>query len=362
MKKCLWIGGLISLTCAGLSCIKGRIPSETVIPESRIDSGFLQYFRQNSGLIAGEGTRSISLADGRTLWLFGQSHLNDFNAGNQMMNCAPNAHNAAMISDASFVMQTLNNGNADFIPSNETGKWFSPLHGYQYNDTVFIFAKKEGGASLNTRTYVAKFHFPDLQLAQIDSFYLNNTLYGYTAYTDTSLGFCFVYGLYQPDSVANNALFVARFPMNDIHMKWQYYSNNDWVDASSSAQVIAKVPGENFSVRKIKKRYILLTQTAGKACNQGNEIYCQSAANTWGTFLNYHLIHRVGDSLSFTTPVTYGVCLHPQFLNANNEALITYSISGYGTCIPTCSGGYDNPDYYRIRTVRIPLKKLDVGF
>ncbi|MBK7762701.1 MAG: hypothetical protein IPI46_04925 [Bacteroidetes bacterium] len=362
MKYCIHVILLIIVAFTMNACLKGRIPVETIIPVSRVDSVFLQHFRQTSGVIAAEGTTSLPLSDGRTLWLFGKAHLNDYNSVSGMMACMPNANNAAMLSDVSMNMSTLNVGNNDFIPSNETGKWFIPLHAYQYNDTVYVFAKKQGGISLNTRTYIVKYRFPDFQYLKVDSMSLNQTMYGYTSYVDTGKGFCYVYGIYRPDTLADNALYVARFPMNDIHSKWQYYAHNDWVDVASAAQIIAYVPGENFSVRKIKSRYVLLTQAYGKACNKGTEIYAQSGANPWGDFLNYHLIHTIGDSLGVVTPVCYGVTLHPQYLNSDNEVLITYSINGYGTCIPTCTSGYDNPDYYRIRTLRVGLKKIDVAF
>ena len=345
------------------ACLKGRIPPEVKLPESRIDSTFLSYFKQTSGVTAGEGTTSLTLSDGRTLWLFGNSHLNDYNSGTGQIACAPNVHNAAMTSDGSFVMTTLNMGSSDFIPSNETGKWFSPLHAYQYADTVFVFAKKSGG-SPNTKTYVAKFHFPDLQFIRVDSFYFNNTNYGYTVFLDQAVGFGYVYGLYQPGTLKDNDMYLARFPMNSLHSKWQFYSKttSSWMDPSSAATSLALIPGENFSIREVKNKFILLTQEYGKMCDKGTKIYSSTAPHPYGNFLNHQLLHTIGDSLNGVTPVTYGVTLHPQFLNAENEVLITYTINGYAPCIPTCTAGFDNPDYYRIRTLRVGLKKIDAAY
>ncbi|HNB80471.1 MAG TPA: hypothetical protein PLP14_00120 [Chitinophagaceae bacterium] len=360
MNKIFILGGCSTVLLL-TSCLKGHIPHETIIPEARIDSVFLHYFQQQTGVIAAEGTTSLPLSDGRTLWLFGTAHLNDYQTGTGMMNCLPNAHNAAMISSSTFTMQTLNTGNSDFLPSNETDTWFKPLHAYQYDDTVFVFAKKSGATVLNARTYIAKYHFPDLQLIRIDSMLLNQTIYGYTCFTDTATGFCYVYGLYRPDTLADNALYCARFPMNDLQAKWQYYAENDWVDPPSSALPVAWVPAENFSLRKIQNRYMLLTRELGKACNKGRKIYARSSSNPFGTFLNEHLVYEIGDSLGVVTPVCSDIALHPQWLQ-NGEVLLTYSIWGYGTCIPTCQSGFDNPDFYRIRTLRIPLKKLDSAF
>jgi hypothetical protein len=334
-----------------------------VLPVSHIDSAFLSHFQLTSGITAGEGTTSLTLSDGRVLWLFGQSHLNDYNSSTGLITCSPNVHNAAMTTNTVWSTNTLNTGTNDFIPSNESGTWFKPLHAYQYADTVFVFAKKEGAGN-NTRTFVAKFHFPDLTYLRIDSFHFNNTNYGYSVLTDMSVGFGYVFGLYQPDLNGMNGMFLARFPLNSLHDNWQYYSADlqKWMDPSNAGTPLAQVPGENFSVCKIRNKYILLTQEAGKTCNQGAKIYSQTSAYIYGTYKNYQLLHTITDQMGGITPATYGVSLHPQFLNTSDEVLVTYTVNGYEPCILTCSGGYDNPDYYRVKTLRVGLKKIDPAF
>jgi hypothetical protein len=323
----------------------------------------MSYFHQTNGLIAGEGTTSLTLSDARILFLFGNSHLDDYVSSSALVPCTTNVHNAAMIMSSGFVMSTLNTPGNDFIPSNQDGRWFTPLHAYQYADTVFVFAKKMGGIP-NTRTYVAKFHFPDLQFVRVDSMLYNNTNYGYTVFINTSLGFGYAYGLYQPSVLTNNDMYLARFPMNAIHDKWQFYSKDEakWVDPPSGATSLAQIPGENFSIRLIKNKYVLLTQEAGKTCNYGNKIYAQTSALPYGGFQNYHLLHTLTDSLNGNTPASYGITIHPQFLNNADELLVTYAINGYEPCITTCIGGYVNPDYYRIRALRIGLKRIDASY
>lgn len=348
------------LFCFG-SCLKGRKSTEAKAPEAFIDSVFLQYFRQTSGLTAAQGTNSILLSNGKTLWLFGNGHIDDYDALSGLIACTTNVKNAAMLSDSNFTMQTLNIGMNDFIPSNEHTKYFTPLHGYEYDDTVYIFAKKEGGG-VNTRTYLAKFTMPTLQYLSIDSFNFNNTNYGYTVFSDTAKGFCFIYGLYQPNVTSENAMYLARFSLTTPHSQWQFYHPDIWYTQASSASSIASIPGENFSIRKIQQSYVLLTQQAGKACNKGTELYAQTGATEYGPFANFNLIYSISDRIGGNSPKTYGISLHPQFLNSSNEVLATYCVDGYAPCVPTCTAGYDNPDFYRIKTLRIPLKRISLGF
>lgn len=361
MKSYAGIFLLIGTTLFLSACLKGRFPAEVVVPQSYIDSTFLGYFRQTSGLTAGEGARSFTLADGRVIWLFGQSHLNDYNTSLNMIACNPNVNNAAVTMSPTFQFQTLNAGLNDFIPSNEAGRWFYPLHGYQYADTVFIFARKQGGG-VNNRTYVAKYHFPDLQYLRLDSFAYANTIYGYSMFTDSARGFCYIYGLVNTGLFNDNAMVLARFRMNSLHDTWQFYSHDTWVNLPSGATSLVSVPGDNFSVCEVDTKFILLTQAAERSCNKGTSIFSQTASNPYGPFHNDQLLHTISDSLSGATPVTYGVTLHREFLNADGEILVTYAIHGYEPCVANCIGGYTNPDYYRIRTLRVALRKIDPGF
>ncbi|MBL7766086.1 MAG: hypothetical protein JNJ58_08340 [Chitinophagaceae bacterium] len=349
---------LLSLIAILNACKPKPIPGNPSVSVSVDDSVYLGYFQQNTGMIAGQGGQSMSLSDGRTLWLFSSAHLNDFTGG--IFSCNPNAHNAAMVQSASNVFQTLNTGNTDFIPCGENGSWFRPLGAYQFLDTVFVFAKKEG-SNTNAMTYIAKIHFPDLQYVRIDSMNLYNTHYGYNVVADTVEGFCYIYGLRQANVNQNNEVYLARIPMNDVHGIWLYYSNGSWFNPPSSASSLLSVPGENFSIRKVKGKYVVLTQDGGQQCNQISHLYSRISSYAWGPFNNLVQLHEIKDRLSNVYAQTSGASLHPQFINGKNQILVTYSINGYSPCLNTCASGMDNPDYYRTKAIRIDLKNIDSG-
>lgn len=356
---------IISTTILGLcmfvfyACKKKETESTNKLLPTYTDSSTTAMFQQTQGVTAALGGKSLALNDGRILWLFGASHLNDFTA-NQTIACSANAHNSAMIQTTSNTMQTLNAGNADFIPSNESNTWFTPLHAYQYEDTVFVFAKKESAVA-NYKTYIAKIHFPDMQFVRLDSMSLNTTIYGYNIIADTMQGFCFIYGLYQPLSASTSSLTLARFSLTSPHSTWLYYDNSKWYNPPSSASTIATIPAENVCIEKVKNKYILMTQDAGFTCNTGFTIYSKVASNPWGPFSNYVQQYQVADKLAGISPATKDVAIHRENINGNDEILMTYAINGYAPCMNTCNGGEDNPDYYRIKAVRIPLKNFDPG-
>lgn len=352
LSSLLFLSGFIFLQ----SCLKNDLPTAPVITAASIDSNVTELFRAPIGVVAGTGGTSMTLNDGRVLWFYGPSHLNDMNGSGQIA-CTPNVHNAIALQQGNQ-WTTVNAPNADAIPSNEANTWFEPLHAYQFFDTVFVFAKKVG-TSAQHDTYIAKFRFPDMQFLRTDSIGTAGTSFGYSVVVDTAIGFCYIYGLHQPSLTSQNDLFLARFSMNNPHSPWLYYSTSGWVNVSSAALPLTTVPGENVSVRKVKGKYILLTQDAGKTCNQGTGISSSIGADAWGPFNNPTKLYTISDKINGVTPVTFGACLQPQWLNNSNEIIVTYSMDGYAPCVTTCTNGYDEADYHRLKAIRVSLKNID---
>src|SRR5438105_4510996 len=61
------------------------------------DQTFTEFFRRTSGWTAGDGALSVALSDGRVLWLFGDSHVDDFDAATGTMPCLFQARNAGLV-------------------------------------------------------------------------------------------------------------------------------------------------------------------------------------------------------------------------------------------------------------------------
>src|SRR5438105_13127713 len=66
-------------------------------PAAHKDQIFTEFFRRTSGWVAGDGALSVPLADGRVLWLFGDSHVDDFDPVNRTMPCLFQTRNAALL-------------------------------------------------------------------------------------------------------------------------------------------------------------------------------------------------------------------------------------------------------------------------
>src|SRR4029077_16965297 len=83
------LGSLVS--CAS----KPPTPREVV--QAHKDPAFTEFFRRTSGWTAGDGALSIPLSGGRILWLFGDSHVDDFDAATGTIPCLFQTRNAALL-------------------------------------------------------------------------------------------------------------------------------------------------------------------------------------------------------------------------------------------------------------------------
>ena len=78
------------------------------------DSVFTSYFQRTSGWTGSDGGYSIRLTDGRTLWLWGDSHIDGYNASDSTLPCLFQVNNSALLQSSA--------GNADMGTLIETGR------------------------------------------------------------------------------------------------------------------------------------------------------------------------------------------------------------------------------------------------
>src|SRR6266566_1987805 len=96
---------MITLSCFALALVvpfvscasQPSAPREVI--QAHKDPAFTEFFRRTSGWTAGDGALSIPLSDGRILWLFGDSHIDDFDPKTETTPCLFQVRNAGLIQD-----------------------------------------------------------------------------------------------------------------------------------------------------------------------------------------------------------------------------------------------------------------------
>src|ERR1051326_3209289 len=94
MRWLAWLG----VAVVGLlgSCALGPQVG-TGAAKARKDPEFTEFFRRTNGWTAGDGAFSLSLSDGRILWLFGDSYIDHLDPQTQTVPCLFQVRNVAML-------------------------------------------------------------------------------------------------------------------------------------------------------------------------------------------------------------------------------------------------------------------------
>lgn len=335
------------------------------------DSTVTNFFRRTSGWIASDGGITINLSNGDNLWLMGDSHIDDYDAATATIPCLFQVRNAALLQPKSnwdwHDTKTLtgnSTGIKSYLKNNKDDKYFMwPGTGFQIRDTVYVYCgslKNEGtgafGFAAAGNDLMAKIVYPSMQVAGFDTLQdFRGINFGVGFIEDKKDGYIYAYG--QKLDYLTSSLYVARFPAAKSSANWDFWNGNAWVKDIGKAAAVTKQDGVTgtYHISKVKEKILLTSSALSINCDAGKDIYTSVSTYFTGPFTDKKTIYTIDDTLKGHYPFFYTTVAHPQFINEKNELLITYSINGYGDCVETCINGRMNPDYYRIKAIRVPL-------
>lgn len=355
----LWLGG------------NRAVAASLPVTEAREDKAFTGFFRQTNGWTAGDVATSIALSDGRVLWLFGDSYVDQFEEKTGSLPCLFDARNAVLVqcTNDPWHPRTLvnsNSGDKSFfhppkISAGEPSVWFWPAAGFQKGDTVYIHLSElqstpQGGmwGFKTIGQYWAKLSFSDLNVMgykELPAF--NGISFGCGFVKDENDGLIYAFG--QKQRFTASDVFVARFPANNPEGPWTFWTGKTWDANVTNAARVTQGASTSVGVCKVGSRFLLLTTEFSVACDQGRAIYISFADRPIGPFSPRTKIFTVDDVVQGHHPFFYLAEAHPEFIQ-DDQLLITYCINGYLPCVPNCVNGRMNPDYYRPRALRLLLK------
>ncbi|HEY2725705.1 MAG TPA: hypothetical protein VGI61_00915, partial [Parafilimonas sp.] len=251
-----------------------------------------------------------------------------------------------------------------YLKNNADDKYFSwPSAGIQIKDTIYVYCNSlmnangaEGfGFASSGNDYFAKIKFPEMNVVGYISLQnFNGIGFGIGFIKDDANEFVYVYG--QKLIYTQNSLYVARFSVNDPNCNWEFWNGKLWSKNVNEIMPVAKQFGVEgtFQVSKIKNKIVLTSSALSVGCDQGKNIYTAVSNNITGPFSEKKTAYIIDDTLQGHYPFFYAAIVHSEFINDKDEVLMTYAINGYGKCVETCINNRFNPDYYRLKAVRIP--------
>jgi hypothetical protein len=359
----------LALIVSFVSCAtKPSTPREVV--QAHKDPAFTEFFRRTSGWTAGDGALSIPLSDDRVLWLFGDSHVDDLDASGTMP-CLFQTRNAALLHSQNDLQngRTLIGKGPGFrswlkLPGGDH-EWFWPICGFQTGDKIYVYLsalRKTApggmwGFESSGHDYLAKIQFPEMEPIEYCALpNFNGITFGNGFVTDE--GYTYAFGGKQKGLASD--VYVARFRCDDPQGEWQFRARERWGANGTNAVPIARGASTSIHVCKIRDTFVLTTSAFSIACDQGREIYMSTSRSPTGPFSARKKIFTIDDRYEGHYPFFYLPIVHPEFINSDNEVLVTYSINGYEPCVSSCVKGRAIPDHYRPRAIRVPLELIGV--
>jgi len=352
------------------------------------DREFTDFFRQTSGWTAGDGALSIPLSGGQVLWLFGDSHVDDIEPKNGTMPCLFQVRNAGFLQLRTNDLtnpKTLIGSGPGFRSWFKSGKtedqWFWPICGFRQAENVYIYLatlrKTAAGGMWGFESighdFFAKLSVADLEKAARtagDKPLVDAVRISYLplpAFNGIGFGNGFVrdgdyvlaYG--QKQSGIAGDLYLARFRAIKPDKDWQFWDGLRWNDNVNNAVIIGRGASTSIHVCKVRDRYVVTSSAFSVACDQGRDIFMSVSDRPTGTFSARHKVFTVDDEYQGHYPFFYFPVAHPEFINDQDEILVTYSINGYQPCVSACIDGRAIPDHYRPRAIRVPLGMIGIG-
>ncbi len=330
-----------------------------------VDEKFNKLFHRDSGGTTGaDGTISVPLPDGSSVFLMGDSFLGEVK-DNQRDSATKMINNTFIVVDPTKSdTKTLFQGEYEnpfsfVIPENDPGKFYWPGHGF-VRDSIFHFFMSKfwtpgtgmwGFEFLSTDYF--RYSWPDFKPISVTAFEYslqNKVHWGHAVLDDGT--YIYIYGARaEEDNICRahvcRATLTAenRIAMVDI----EFFDGFEWTSdplASKPMSGTSSNISEQFSVFKFKDHFVMLSQQRGIGTG---EIYTYTSRNPWGPWENRQMIYKTTEHDLDGDIITYNAMAHPQYIE-EGKLLINYNVNSLkGARV------FENVNYYRPVFLRVPM-------
>ncbi len=331
-----------------------------------IDQKFIDFFaRDCCGVTGADGFYSVPLPDGRVVWIFGDSFLGTVNPDGSRERRSPVfIRNAFAVQDEDSLRslyQVIDGWESSLVIPHEAKKgtefsedslWYWPGDGFVENGKLKVFMTafyqaEEGNWGFRwTGANLATFSLPDLDLEKIDHFdYPNDAeVHWGHAVCDDDLDYTYIYG------AGDKFPYVARAPKGNILKPWEFYNGTKWVKDSRLAKPMTDFKGsEQFSVIKLKDKYVMLTQSGEFLASSLTSVTSDLPYTGWG---NKRELYKLQPLNPVKDLFAYNPVAHPKFTE-NGELLVSYCVNSFNL-----DDLFADASKYRPVFIRVPIDMI----
>jgi len=369
-----------------ISCQSG-IQSETDLTIAP-DTLFNDLFAPDSGGVTGaDGIFSVPLSDGKSVFLMGDCFLGVVKENKRDMSTKMLNNSFIVINKEQTEAKAIYKGSYDdpssIIIPEQTGnmkRWYWPGHGFNEDSMLYVFAlnmysdpdlivksdKKEEDMDEADRMTEAMFafqvygvdlltfklpEFEQIATERVEYAYNTDIHYGNSVYTEGK--YIYLLGTKNYPDKARAHIARTEFGQHPYHKNWTFYNGEEWVeDYEQSIPMDIDISiSEQFSLFKLKEKYVLLIQEKGSG-----DIYTYTSLQPHTGYTNKQFIYRTPERENGAEGMTsYNAMAHPQYLK-DGKLLVSYCTNAAVRAI------FDDVNNYRPRFIRVPMAVIDSAF
>ena len=332
------------------------------------DEHFTQLFQRDSGGLTGaDGSISVPMPDGSSVFMMGDSFLGEVKNGQRdsttkMINNTFVVVNPEQTDTHTLFQGTYDNPSSFVIPENDPGKFYWPGSGFVRDSVFHIFidrfwipGKGMWGFEYLSTDYF-RYSWPDFKLLSVEPFKytLEDSVHWGHAVLDEGQ-YIYSYGSRaEENKICGAHVCRMQFGANgklDFE-NVEFFNGTEWSKDPMATKQMAGITSnisEQFSVFKYQDKYILLSQERGIGTG---EIYTYTSAQPSGPWGNKQMVYRTTESDNDKEIITYNAMAHPQYIE-NGELLICYNVNAL-----KISRVFENVNNYRPVFLRVPMELI----
>lgn len=318
------------------------------------------------GVSIGDGTYSVALPDGKTLFIFQDSNVGEIQNGKLVSGFHMYRNSYSLYDPQQGTVKAIvtSHSQSAAIPPDhpDEDEWYWPCDGFTDGNNLYIFQmqhKNIGGGMWGfayKETRITTYSLPDLTL--VDDSPIPYELYGdYAPHFGSAVmkegEWAYLYACVNYENSADSDIIVARTKASDLLTSWEFWDGSTWrkdgVDKAVVMHGLDEVyPGTQFSVFKAGGKYILLNYNHWFWIP---EIYTLVSDSPAGPWTNKKTIYKI-PPLEQSNWFAYNAVAHPQF---ERDGMIPFSFN-----VNTDKGSehYSNVLSYRPRFVWVDIQDI----
>lgn len=301
--------------------------------------------QDGKGVTGGDGSISIDLKDGRTLFLWGDSFLGDVkDDGSRSDSATIVVGNVFTTIDKDNNVKHYYNGTVSnplsVIEAEPVGNymtWYWPGHGFVRDGILYIFMSKLHKTGDQTFDFeydgcdyftLDSKDFKILSKTHFEPTDENKIHYGHAVLDDGE--YIYIYGTLVDKNTFMADVHVMRSQLGEGKLtNYEYWDGETWQkDSRKSKKIdgISQSVSEQFNVLKIDDKYTFITQ--GRVVND-DKIYSFISEKPNGPFYNETLLYTIDEpTMKQDSMFTYNAMVHPSYIK-DGKILMCYNVNTY---------------------------------